>query len=124
MNKQSEQIAKANEIRFQEAYSKWESLNKPRPSIHFDIMFNSVHFAVSNIMKKILKNVKTVDFEGKVTDATIDVMNSIVNKNKHPEKLSSYVYWYIIGVLYNKKTRQAESEYSYEELLSPSKSYS
>lgn len=65
-------------------------------------MWPLVQSAVSNIMKSKLKGIIAEDFEGKVIEATLRVMTKI-KQGTNPEKLSSFVYFPIIEVLYNKK---------------------
>lgn len=81
----------------------------------YHAMWNYVYNACCNIAKSKLHNVNCPDFDGKVLDATMDVMKKI-KKGDKPQKLSSYVYFYVIGRLYNKNTAFNEKAASLDEL--------
>lgn len=76
-------------------------------------MWMAVQFCCSNLAKKLLKGVKAPDFEGKVLDATIKCMDKI-NNGEMPQKLSSFCYWPVFGVLYDRKLQKEERTISYE----------
>lgn len=82
----------------------------------WDSMWSYVYDACSNSAKKQLK-VFTEDFEGKVLNATMDVMNKI-KEGEHVKKLSNFVYWYVKGRLYDKKVQFAEKCLSYDYYMS------
>ena len=75
-------------------------------------MWPLVQSAVSNIMKSKLKGITVEDFDGKVIEATLKVMTKIRDKNMDPQKLSSFVYFPVIEVLYNKKQQFNDKCYS------------
>lgn len=81
----------------------------------YHAMWNYVYNACCNIAKSKLHNVVCPDFDGKVLDATMDVMKKIKNGEK-PEKLSSFCYFYVIGRLYNRNVKLNERAASLEEL--------
>lgn len=66
--------------------------------------------------KKQLK-VKTEDLEGKVMNATCDVMTKIKN-GEVVQKLSNFVYWYVKARLYDKKLQKNEQCLSYDWYIS------
>lgn len=78
-------------------------------------MWRLVQSCCSNIAKSKLKGVVCPDFDGKVTDATIVVMKKIKLGAK-PEKLSSFCYFPVIGIIYNKKLQNEERTLSFEGL--------
>lgn len=82
----------------------------------WDKMWFYVQDACSNSAKQQL-SVKTDDFEGKVLNATMDVMNKIKN-GEHIKKLSSFVYWYVRGRLFDKKLQKEEQCWSYDYYIS------
>lgn len=82
----------------------------------WNMMWIYVRDACSNSAKKQLK-VYTDDLEGKVMNATCDVMNKIKN-GERVQKLSSFVYWYVKGRLFDKKVQFAEQCFSYEYFFS------
>lgn len=82
----------------------------------WDLMWTYVYDACSNSAKKQLK-VFTEDFDGKVLNATCDVMNKIKD-GERIGKLSSFVYWYVKGRLYDKKVQFAERCLSYDYYMS------
>lgn len=73
--------------------------------------------ACSNSAKKQLKGVFTDDLDGKVLSATCDVMMKIKDGTS-VNKLSSFVYWYVKGRLFEKKTQLAEKCLSYDYYVS------
>lgn len=75
-------------------------------------MWEYVYDACSNSAKKQL-SVLTDDFYGKVMNATCDCMNKIKN-GEHIKKLSSFVYLYVRGRLFEPKTRKFEQCISYD----------
>ena len=82
----------------------------------WDLMWTYVYDACSNSAKKQLK-VFTEDFDGKVLNATMDVMAKIQG-GEHVKKLSNFVYWYVKGRLYDKKVQFAERCLSYDYYMS------
>lgn len=82
----------------------------------WDMMWIYVRDACSNSAKKQL-SVYTDDLDGKVLNATADVMQKILN-GEHVQKLSSFVYWYVKGRLFDKKVQKAEQCLSYDYYIS------
>jgi hypothetical protein len=68
----------------------------------------------SNTIKSKAKGLVIPDFDGKVTDSVIKVMEKIQN-GTNPQKLSSFCYLYVIGVIYNRKLQKEERNFSLEQ---------
>lgn len=79
----------------------------------WDLMWMMVNDCCSNIAKSKLKGVKCPDFEGKVMDATIKCMEKI-NNGEDPAKLSSFCYFPVIGVIWDRKLQKEERTISWE----------
>lgn len=106
------------EIDFQNTWDVW--LNADDPIIKKeaqDHMFVLVKNACDACCKKKAVGIRLPDLEEKSLNATIKVMNKIINDNIRPEKISSYVYLWCIGELYNKKTKMWERSLSYEDVF-------
>ena len=110
----SKEEIKQREVHFQELQDIYFA-NGDKPS--WDLMWKYVNDACSNSAKKQLRGILTDDLEGKVTDATMLVMSKIKNGTR-VNKLSSFVYWYVKGVLFNKKVAFEEQAWSYDLILS------
>ena len=82
----------------------------------WDNMWLYVHECCSNLTKSKSKGLIIPDFNGKVTDATIKVMEKIKD-GTDPKRLSSFCYLYVIGVIYNRKLQKEERTFSYEQWL-------
>ena len=79
----------------------------------WNLMWYMVSDCCSNIAKSKLKGVMCPDFEGKVTDATIKCMEKIM-EGENPGKLSSFCYYPVIGVIWDRKLQKEERTISYE----------
>lgn len=79
----------------------------------WNLMWYMVSDCCSNIAKSKLKGVVCPDFEGKVTDATIKCMEKIM-EGENPGKLSSFCYYPVIGVIWDRKLQKEERTISYE----------
>lgn len=79
----------------------------------WSLMWMMVNDCCSNIAKSKLKGVKCPDFEGKVMDATIKCMEKI-NNGEDPAKLSSFCYFPVIGVIWDRKLQKEERTISWE----------
>jgi hypothetical protein len=79
----------------------------------WNLMWMMVSDCCSNIAKSKLKGIICPDFEGKVTDATIKCMQKIM-EGDNPLKLSSFCYWPVVGVIYDRKLQKEERTISYE----------
>lgn len=93
-----------NEKKFQEAFDKGD----------WDTMWMCVLFACKNICKSKANGIVINDLDEKALDATIRVMEKI-KTGFRPDKLSSTVYLYCIGRLYDKKNIRWERSSSFEE---------
>ena len=76
-------------------------------------MWAMVNDCCSNIAKSKLKGVKCPDFDGKVMDATIKCMEKISN-GEDPSKLSSFCYFPVIGIIWDRKLQKEERTISWE----------
>ena len=79
-------------------------------------MWQYVIDACSNSAKKQLQ-CYAPELDEKVLNATCDVMNKIKN-GEHVNKLSSFVFWYVKGRLFDKKVQKAEQCLSYDYWIS------
>lgn len=79
-------------------------------------MWFMVQDCCSNIAKSKLKGVICPDFDGKVMDATLKCMQKIKG-GEDPEKLSSFCYFPVIGVIWDRKLQKEERTISYEAWL-------
>ena len=82
----------------------------------WELMWHLVYDCCSNIAKSKLKGIKCPNFEGKVTDATIKCMQKIKD-GEDPGKLSSFCYFPVIGVIWDRKLQKEERTISYETWL-------
>lgn len=76
-------------------------------------MWYLVSDCCSNIAKSKLNGVKCPDFDGKIMDATIKCMEKI-RDGTNPRKLSSFCYFPVIGVIWDRKLQKEERTISYE----------
>ena len=79
----------------------------------WNLMWYMVSDCCSNIAKSRLKGVKCPDFEGKILDATIKCMEKI-KSGEDPKKLSSFCYFPVIGIIWDRKLQKEERTISLE----------
>lgn len=79
----------------------------------WNLMWYLVSDCCSNIAKSKLKGIVCPDFEGKIMDATIKCMQKIKD-GENPQKLSSFCYFPVIGVIWDRKLQKEERTISYE----------
>ena len=79
----------------------------------WELMWHLVSYCCSDLAKLKLKGVVCPDFEGKVTDATIKCMQKILD-GENPKKLSSFCYYPVIGVIWDRKLQKEERTISWE----------
>lgn len=103
-------IPKECEEQFQIELRKYRATES---KISWNLMWYMVSDCCSNIAKSKLKGIVCPDFEGKVTDATIKCMEKIM-EGEDPEKLSSFCYFPVIGVIWDRKLQKEERTISYE----------
>lgn len=103
-------IPKECEEQFQIELRKYR-LNENKRS--WEQMWLMVQDCCSNIAKSKLKGVICQDFDGKVLDATLKCMQKIKD-GEDPEKLSSFCYFPVIGVIWDRKLQKEERTISYE----------
>lgn len=80
----------------------------------WDKMWVLVRNACDACCKTKAYGLRIQDLEGKALDACIKIMENIKN-GVRPERLSSYVYLYCLGQLYNKKHIEWERSQSFED---------
>lgn len=103
-------IPKECEEQFQIELRKYR-LNENKRS--WDRMWFMVQDCCSNIAKSKLKGVICPDFDGKIMDATLKCMQKIKD-GEDPGKLSSFCYFPVIGVIWDRKLQKEERTISYE----------
>lgn len=79
----------------------------------WDSMWMLVNDCCSNLAKSKLKGVICPDFDGKVMDATVKCMEKIM-QGENPVKLSSFCYYPVIGVIWDRKLQKEERTISFE----------
>ena len=104
-----------NEQKFQDSMAHW-ILNNDNKS--WDEMFNCIHFACSNIAKRIIseRSVKCHNLDDRIMDATIYCMEGIKNKNHRPNKLSAYCYLRTLCNLQSKYCIMEDREVTYSNI--------
>lgn len=90
---------------FQEAISDWEISGSKAA---WDRMWIRVHECCRALALKIAPGKDKV--EERAMDATITVMDRIKRLNKHPNKLSSYCFWPVVGALQGPKAKKEDME--------------
>lgn len=117
-----QQSVKEKEKKFQDALSSYrksvENGNMYQAKLDWDKMWFCVLEACTNMCKKRAGTLKVsvLDLDEKSVDATINVMRSI-QRGTNPKKISSFVYLFCIGAMHNKKSRQWDELYSYEQIF-------
>ena len=76
-------------------------------------MWSLVQECCSNLAKSKLRGVSCPDFDGKVMDATLKCMQKIMD-GENPKKLSSFCYFPVIGVIWDRKLQKEERNISWE----------
>lgn len=104
MKENTLEIVKKNEEEFQKAWDDYwhQTTTKAGQKKAWDVMFNAVYMACCNIGKTKCYGIRVQDLEGKCLDATCNIMKD-VGEGRRPRKLSSYVYLYVIGQIFNKR---------------------
>lgn len=104
MKENTLEIVKKNEEVFQNAWEAYwhQETTKAGQKKQWDVMFNAVYFSCCNIGKTKCYGIRVQDLEGKCLDAACNIMDDIM-EGRRPKKLSSYVYLYVIGQIYNKR---------------------
>lgn len=115
----SKEIAELNEQRFQTAFTVWE-LSHYTDKKSYQKMFSSMLFASKNMIKKEAeKKGIYIDVEGKAIDLTSLIFErDIVTHHKRPQKLSSYLYLPMLGIVYGHQLQFEEKCSSYESAVS------
>lgn len=103
-------IPKECEEQFQIELKRYRATNS---KTSWDLMWMMVNDCCSNIAKSKLKGIKCPDFDGKVMDATIKCMEKISN-GENPGKLSSFCYFPVIGIIWDRKLQKEERTISWE----------
>ncbi|MCQ2082520.1 MAG: hypothetical protein MJZ11_12770 [Lachnospiraceae bacterium] len=117
----SKEIAEQNEQEFQTAFTEWEKSNYT-DNKSYDVMFSCMNFAAQNLIKSKLTKKVYIDIEEKSLDLTCLVFErDIVTHHKRPQKLSSYLYLPMLGILYNHQLQHEEKMKSYEYIVSEGK---
>lgn len=101
----NKEIAALNEEKFQKAYDIWEQsgyLDKES----YQQMFNCVLFASENLIKKRLRSTKGKLEEDEINGLACELCcllfeRDIKGAHKRPEKLSSYLFLPMLGIMYD-----------------------
>lgn len=111
----SKQIAENNENEFQRAFNRWTN-SKHTDKKAYDTMFICMEFAAENLIKSKLKVFRD-DVDGLATDLALLLMErDIKAKHIRPQKLSSYLYLPLLGILHSHQLQFEEQFGSYEVL--------
>ena len=107
-----------NQAKFCEAYAKWIYSNKTDKKA-WEVMFLCVQLACENICKSKAYGIQVEDLEGKALDAACNCMTKLQTFSTIEEcpKLSSWVYLYSVGQLWNAKHRRWEQSAQFEEVF-------
>lgn len=111
-------IVKLNEHKFQIAYTMWE-MSGYKDKASYNRMFLSMNFAAKNMIKKeAAKKGIYIDADAKALDLTCLIFNrDIIGKHIRPERLSSYLYLPMIGIMYGHQLQFEERCSSYEGVI-------
>lgn len=90
---------------FQEAINDWEISGSKEA---WDRMWIRIYECCRALALKIAPGKDKV--EERAMDATVIVMDRIKRLNKHPNKLSSYCYWPVVGALQGPKAKREDME--------------
>ena len=112
-----------NQNRFSTAYSDWIRAKNNNDAEYakkcWDVMFLCVQLACENVCKSKAYGIHVDDLEGKALDAACNCMNKLSTFTTIEEcpVLSSWVYLYSIGQLWNAKHRRWEQAESFDGLF-------
>ena len=118
MKRKKVDIVKINEHKFQIAFTMWEMSNYTDKGA-YNRMFSSMLFAARNMVKaEARKKNIYIDADGKALDLTCLIFErDIVKQHKRPERLSSYLYLPMIGLMYGHQLQFEEKCNSYETVV-------
>lgn len=118
MKKKNFDLVQINEHKFQIAYTTWEISNYTDIK-SYQRMFTSMFSAAKNMIKAEAKKKNIyVDADGKALDLTCLIFErDIVSQHKRPEKLSSYLYLPMVGVMYGHQLQFEDKCNSYESVV-------
>jgi hypothetical protein len=99
-------------------YALQKHYNETGDQKDFEEMFFIMQFAIENSIKKKLKGITRTDIYDLTMDATVNVMARYRADQKYNiQYLLTAAHYAALGILYNKKTKQADQTTSYESLL-------
>lgn len=102
----------------QKYYTLQKHYNETGDQKDFEEMFFIMQFAIENSIKKKLKGITRTDIYDLTMDATVNVMARYRADQKYNiQYLLTAAHYAALGILYNKKTKQADQTTSYESLL-------
>lgn len=101
---------------FQKAWDAYwhQETTKDRQKKAWECMWLLVKNACDACCKIKAHGIRIQDLEGKALDACLKIMEDI-GEGRRPRKLSSYVYLYCIGQIWNKKHIEWERSQSFED---------
>lgn len=99
-------------------YALQKHYNETGDQKDYEEMFFIMQFAIENSIKKKLKGITRTDIYDLTMDATVNVMARYRADQKYSiQYLLTAAHYAALGILYNKKTKQADQTTSYESLL-------
>ena len=98
---------------FAALYDEWKSKGKPKEN---DKLYTQIWFGVTNAVKACIGALQTryhckyQDYEDKVIDSTILIMNKLLTIDDTPKNIINMCYLPVLGVCCGTKARQKEWE--------------
>lgn len=117
MRVETKAIVEQKEAAFQKCLKEYDSNPNKKT---WDPLWSYVYDACLNIGKSKCYGLRVQNLEDKCLDATMKVMKKI-KEGTRPEKLSSFCYLYVIGVIYNKKQIRIDREVDIDLFLNNTK---
>ena len=98
---------------FAALYDEWKAKGKPKGN---DKLYAQVWFGVTNSVKACIGALQAryrcqyQDYDGKVMDSTILIMNKLLTMNDTPKNIVNMCYLPVLGVCCGNKAKQADFE--------------
>ena len=111
--KKSEYEKYINPAEFEALYNKWDAIGKPQGNSQLYIkIWNGVENAVKACIGALQNryHCKYQDYDEKVVDGTILIMNKLINMTDAPKNIVSMCYLPVLGICCGPKAIQSEFE--------------